>query len=61
MTNSEDRAKPLVSKQEREAKKEKQRWDAERALKERRKADDVFRANFERLKAERLAREKANA
>jgi hypothetical protein len=45
------------TKEEREAKKEKSRWDAEKAIAERRKADDAFRSNFERLKAERLARE----
>ncbi len=45
------------TKEEREAKKEKSRWDAEKAIAERQKADDAFRANFERLKAERLARE----
>jgi hypothetical protein len=38
---------------------EKRREDAEKALNERRKADDAFRANFERLRAERLAREAA--
>ena len=36
---------------------EKRREEAEKALDERKKADDAFRANFERLKAERLARE----
>ncbi|WOH66033.1 hypothetical protein [Bradyrhizobium sp. BWA-3-5] len=39
---------------------EKRREDAEQALIERKKADDAFRANFERLKAERLAREAAD-
>lgn len=39
---------------------EKRREDAEKALDERRKADDAFRANYERLKAERLAREAAS-
>jgi hypothetical protein len=29
-----------------------------KAIAERQKSDDAFRANFERLKAERLAREK---
>ena len=36
---------------------EKQRAEAERAIAERKEADDAFRANYERLKAERLARE----
>lgn len=39
---------------------EKRREEAEKALDERKKADDAFRANFERLKAERLAREAAS-
>lgn len=51
------REKPVVTAEERAAKKEKSRWDAEKALGERRKSDDAFRANFKRLKAERLARE----
>jgi hypothetical protein len=53
----ENREKPSLTAEERLAKKEKSRWDAEKALSERRKSDDAFRANFERLKAERLARE----
>ena len=48
--------KPSRNAEERLAKKEKSRWDAEKALNERKKSDDAFRANFERLKAERLAR-----
>jgi hypothetical protein len=36
---------------------EQKRWNAEQALKERKQADEAFRANYERLKAERLARE----
>ena len=36
---------------------EKRREDAEQALIERKQADEAFRANYERLKAERLARE----
>jgi len=48
----------LPTKEEREAKKAKARWDAEQNLKARHKSDEAFRANFERLKAERLAREK---
>jgi len=45
------------TKEEREAKKEKARIEAEKALAARKKQDEAFRANFERLKAERLARE----
>ena len=55
------REKPPVTKEERAAKKEKTALEAEQALKERKKADAAFRANFERLKAERLAREAANS
>ena len=47
------------TREEREAKKERARNDAEEALVARKKADDAFRANFERLKAERRAREAA--
>jgi hypothetical protein len=54
MNDIQDKLPP--TKEEREA-KEKSRWDAEKAIAERQKADDAFRANFERLKAERLARE----
>ena len=50
-----DRQQP--TKEERVAKKEKARWDAQHNLTARKKADDAFRSNFERLKAERLARE----
>lgn len=57
MENFEHKEKPPVTKEEREAKKEKSLWDAKKALAERKKADDAFRANFERLKAERKARE----
>ena len=39
--------------------KERARKDAEKALAAHKKEDDAFRANFERLKAERLAREAA--
>jgi hypothetical protein len=45
------------TKEERAAKKEKARWEAEQNLTARKKVDDAFRSNFERLKAERLARE----
>jgi len=47
------------TKEEREAKKERARKEAEKAIVARKKADDAFRANFERLKAERRAREAA--
>lgn len=53
----ETRQKPPPTKQEREARKAQARKDADEALIARKKADDAFRANFERLKAERLARE----
>ena len=53
----EDQEKRLPTKKEREAKKEKARWDAEQNLTARKKLDDAFRENFARLKAERLARE----
>lgn len=33
------------------------RWDAEKAQNERKRLEEEFRANFERLKAERRARE----
>ncbi len=45
--------------EERLAKKEKSRWDAEKALAERKNAEEAFRANYERLKAERREREAA--
>jgi hypothetical protein len=57
MTEFENRVKPPVSREEREAKLQQRRFDAEQAIIERKKADAAFRANFERLKAERLARE----
>ena len=53
----ETQEKQLPTKQEREAKKAQARKDAEIAMIARKKADDAFRANFERLKAERQARE----
>ena len=49
MENFEHREKPPITKEEREAKKERARQEA------------AFRANFQRLKAERLAREAAEA
>jgi hypothetical protein len=57
----ENREKPALTAEERLAKKEKSRWDAEKALNERKRSDNAFRANFERLKAERLAREAADS
>jgi hypothetical protein len=47
----------LPTKEERAAKKQQAREDAEKELAARKKQDDAFRANFERLKAERLVRE----
>ena len=61
MDNFEHREKPPVTKEEREAKKERARQEAELALAARKKEDEAFRANFERLKAERMAREAAEA
>jgi hypothetical protein len=61
MEEIEHREKPHVTKEERKAKKEQSRLDAEKNLIERKKSDDAFRANFERLKAERLAREKVDS
>jgi hypothetical protein len=61
MHEFEHRDKPLITKEERETKLQKQRWDAEQALVERKKAERAFYANFERLKAERLAREAAKS
>jgi hypothetical protein len=49
--------KQQPTKEERVAKKEKARWDAEQNLAALKNVDDAFRSNFERLKAERLARE----
>jgi hypothetical protein len=53
----ERRVKPPVNKIEREARQERLRVEAEKAMAERQQADHAFRANYERLKAERLARE----
>ena len=53
----ETQEKRPLTKEEREAKKQKAREEAEKALAARKKDDEAFRANFERLKAERLARE----
>jgi hypothetical protein len=61
MENFEHREKPPITKEEREAKKERARQDAVVALASRKKDDDAFRANFERLKAERIAREASEA
>ncbi len=57
--NYETQEKLPPTKEEREAKREQTRKDAEKALIAHKKADDAFRANFERLKAERRAREAA--
>jgi hypothetical protein len=51
---SEGRQRPIVIEGEPD---DKARWDAEQNLTARKKSDEEFRANFERLKAERLARE----
>ena len=52
-----NRVRPATSSIEREDRAEKRRTEAERAMAERRESDQAFRANYERLKAERLARE----
>jgi hypothetical protein len=54
------RVKPAADSVEREARLAKQRAEAEQAMAERKQADEAFRANYERLKAERLAREGKN-
>jgi hypothetical protein len=53
----DQRVKPATSGMEREARQEKQRIEARHAMEDRQQADAAFRANFERLKAERLQRE----
>jgi hypothetical protein len=53
----ETQEKRPPTKEERTAKKQKARQEAEKVTADRKKEDDAFRANFERLKAERLARE----
>ena len=53
----DQRVKPATSSMEREARQEKQRIEAKQAMEERKHADAAFRANYERLKAERLERE----
>jgi hypothetical protein len=46
-----------TTKAERQAKLQKQAVSAEKNMPEKKKVDEAFRANFERLKAERRARE----
>ena len=53
----ENRVKPVSSSEEREARLAKRRIEAEKAMQDHQKAEAAFRANYERLKAERLARE----
>ena len=53
----ENRVKPVASSEERAARLEKRRIEAEKAMQDHNKADAAFRSNYERLKAERLARE----
>jgi hypothetical protein len=60
MEKFEHREKPATTKEEGAARKEKRLWDARKAFAERKKVEDSFRANYERLKAERLAREPTN-
>lgn len=53
----DNRVKAAASSVEREARLEKRRIEAEQAMKDHVAAEAHFRANFKRLKAERLARE----
>ena len=57
MVNFNNRRKPPSNSMEREARLKDQRIEAENAMAERERADKAFRSNFERLRAERLARE----
>ena len=57
LMNQDYEEKRPLTKEEREAKKVKAREEAVKAIAARKKDDEAFRANFERLKAERLARE----
>ena len=57
MVNFDNRRKPSSNSVEREARLEEQRKQAEKAMAERQQADEAFRSNYERLKAERVARE----
>ena len=57
MEEFEHREKPPVTKEERAVRKEKARIVAEENLAQKTKDDEAFRANFERLKAERKARD----
>jgi hypothetical protein len=53
----QSRVKPPISSEERAERMEQKRWNAEQAPKERKQAAEAFRGNYERLKAESLARE----
>ena len=53
----EAKEKRPLTKEERAAKKDKARKEGEINIAARRKQDEAFRSNFERLRAERLARE----
>jgi hypothetical protein len=55
--NYANRVKPTPRSLERVALKEERRKGAEQALIEHKQAEEAFRANYERLKAERLATE----
>jgi len=57
MEEFEHRAKPPVTREERLAKLEKRRVEGEQNMAAIRKEDAAFMSNFERLKAERKARE----
>jgi hypothetical protein len=57
MSEFEHRQKPPATAEERQAKKEKYQWDAVQALADRKRTEEKFRANYDRLRAERKARE----
>jgi hypothetical protein len=57
MSEFEYRERAPVTAEERTAKKEKSQQKAALALAERKKIDEAFRANLERLRDERKARE----
>lgn len=58
---TEPRTPRILTPQERAARTETRRIEAEQAMKEHNAAQEAFYANKERLRAERLAREAAEA
>ena len=61
MEEFENRVKPPATKEQREAKLAKRRIEGELNLAALRKEEDAFMSNFERVKAERKAREQLAA